>query len=60
MSIHFYSMLKAWRRARHDPKHHPAEPHTPRIVTEPRAEAANAAVFAAGIACAGQVGERNR
>lgn len=60
MSIHFYTMLKAWRRARHDRKHPGGEPAAAKAGLAPRAEAGNATVYAAGIACAGQVGERTR
>lgn len=60
MSIHFYNALKAWHTARHDRKVAPAAPVAAKAQPAAGPEAANAAVYAAGIACAGQVAERGR
>jgi hypothetical protein len=53
MSFHFYHRFKVWRRSRHGLK--AARPD--RTAAGPRDAGGNPAVYAAGIACAGQVGE---
>ncbi|WP_165873472.1 hypothetical protein [Parasulfuritortus cantonensis] len=58
MSLQIYYRLKAWHRARHERKDHHAEPAYKPAAAEPYD--ANPVVYAAGIACAGQVGERKR
>lgn len=60
MSIHFYTMLKAWRRARHEYKRHGGEPRARQSAAESRTEGNNPIVYAAGIVCAGQISERTR
>lgn len=66
MSLHLYTTLKTWRRTKHDLKlGHDLKPgtvaaRTPKPNAETLLETANAAVYAAGIACAGQVAEQPR
>jgi hypothetical protein len=58
MSLHLYTTLKTWRLAMHGLKVGTAAERTQTPIAEARMEAANAAVYAAGIACAGQVAEQ--
>lgn len=53
MSLRFYRRFKAWRRSRHG--HKATRPEV--TAAAPRDTGGNRAVYAAGIACAGQVGE---
>lgn len=57
MSLHLYSTLKTWRQTRRGDKAiDAASRRTP--APAPQTDTANAAVYAAGIACAGQVLEQ--
>ncbi|MDD3530056.1 MAG: hypothetical protein PHS77_09300 [Gallionellaceae bacterium] len=53
MSLRFYHRFKAWRRGRLG---HPAT-RPERAAVPPREAGDNPAIYAAGIACAGQVSE---
>lgn len=59
MTLHLYTTLKTWRRARQYHKDAGAGPLAAKPADRAaRAETANAVVYAAGIACAGQVPEQ--
>lgn len=58
MTLHLYTTLKTWRRAKNERKDHGAATTLARSAGETRNETANSAVYAAGLACAGQVPEQ--
>lgn len=59
MSLQLYTALRAWRRARSERKREAAPAPRPAPSGRPE-EGAEAIVYAAGIACAGQIAERSR
>jgi hypothetical protein len=58
MTLHLYTALRAWPLARQARKGDTAPARPAGAVEALQAEEANAVIYAAGIACAGQVAER--
>lgn len=58
MTLHLYTALRAWPLIRQAPKDDQVSSGPARPAQEVRSDRADAIIYAAGIACAGQVAER--
>jgi hypothetical protein len=59
MNLRLYTALKTWQQTRPARKASAAAKPPARVAGPARSEPGNAAIYAAGIACAGQVPEQN-